>query len=592
VGYVVTGHIYVTTFGLSLVLSLSAFWSALHGSRSTMQAAFVAIALLFSNAFIDFSTSGLENPLACMLLVLFLKVFLNERMDRRQWLTWLWMITSCLYLTRPDAVLFVLPAVAVACWRVRRSLDGGRAGFFGLAIPLIVGTLPATAWTMFALLYYGFPFPNTAYAKLGMDIDGNEVWAQGILYLVDSLDRDPVTLTVVVFAAILGLAERSALSRACATGLLIYFLYIVSIGGDFMSGRFLAVPLFVAVLIVGQLATAVRALWIPASAVLVLVGAAASHIPLWSDSRFGDTGPKPSNIVNERAVYFRDKSLVRAARGTFRDQPWPRARRTPGKMQVFETCGLMGTSGLELGPYAYLLDVCGLADPLLARLPAVFNPEWRTGHYRRMIPAGYRESVEGSTNLVQDPALHEYYDHLRLITRSRPLWSVARLRTIVAMNMHKYDGLINRTYYRHAGAVTAIEDVMSIRPAETPWNAAGNHVLTGPLAVTCTARRGRHYFDVSLDSDDRYRITFLNGRQPLGTVELGPIPEHRRRPGLTDYIVDIPPLADANGFDTVVVMPVSGDNHYALGHLLLEGYAATDGELHRRVSIRDGIIKP
>jgi arabinofuranosyltransferase len=176
-------------------------------------------------------------------------------------------------LTRPDAALFVLPAMVVACWTVRRLLDGGRARLLGLAIPFIVGTLPATAWTMFALLYYGFPFPNTAYAKLRMDIAGNEIWAQGVLYLVDSLDRDPVTLTVVVFAAVLGLAERSALSRACAAGLLLDLLYVVSIGGDFMSGRFLAVPLFVAVLIVGQLTNAVRPLWIPASAVLVLVGA-------------------------------------------------------------------------------------------------------------------------------------------------------------------------------------------------------------------------------------------------------------------------------------------------------------------------------
>jgi hypothetical protein len=54
-------------------------------------------------------------------------------------------------------------------------------------------------------------------------------------------------------------------------------------------------------------------------------------------------------------------------------------------MRVVNICGLMGQSGLELGPYVHLLDECALADPLLARLPAVFNDTWRVGHYRRMI---------------------------------------------------------------------------------------------------------------------------------------------------------------------------------------------------------------
>ena len=96
-------------------------------------------------------------------------------------------------------------------------------------------------WTAFALIYYGFPFPNTAYAKLAMGIARGDVWTQGVLYLVDSLDRDPITLTAIAFAVLLGMSQRSAAGRASASGLLLYLLYVVSIGGDFMTGRFLAV---------------------------------------------------------------------------------------------------------------------------------------------------------------------------------------------------------------------------------------------------------------------------------------------------------------------------------------------------------------
>jgi hypothetical protein len=54
--------------------------------------------------------------------------------------------------------------------------------------------------------------------------------------------------------------------------------------------------------------------------------------------------------------------------------------------------------------------------------------------------------------------------------------------------------------------------------------------------------------------------------------------------------VDIPPRARAAAFDTIVVAPSAGDNHYAVGHLLVEGNAATDWELYRRVAVRDSLI--
>jgi hypothetical protein len=50
--------------------------------------------------------------------------------------------------------------------------------------------------------------------------------------------------------------------------------------------------------------------------------------------------------------------------------------------------------------------------------------------------------------------------------------------------------------------------------------------------------------------------------------------------------VNLPPSATAEGFDTIVVTTVAGER-FAVGHLLLDGYAPTDALLARRVYLRD-----
>ena len=581
-GYLLIGNVYITTFALGMILSVVAFWLALTRAVSSFQAISAAIVLLFSAAFIDFSTSGLENPLANVLVAAFVGVFLSRSMPPVRRLTVLWTLASLLYLTRPDAVLVVVALLLVATWRsgsVRTTLQS-----------ITIGSLPALAWTVFAFIYYGFPFPNTAYAKLATGIDPGELRTQGVLYLLDSLDRDPITLTSIAVAAVIAAFHRNIAPRALAAGVILYLGYVVSIGGDFMTGRFMALPLFASVLLMSRLVGTSKGLWATVAGVLLIVGFTATRVPLWSNSRNLDAAPKPSGIVDERAVYFRDRSLALAKRGTFRDPDWPSSPWRGTRRNVVDTCGLMGAAGLDFGPYVHLLDECALADPLLARLPAVFNPDWRTGHYRRMIPDGYRESLETSSNQLRDPDLHHFYDRLRVITRSHRLFSRERLSAIVALNLRKSSRQVNRQFYRHSGSVASLGDLSTVRPVGSPYDAQGNHVLVRPLAIECPPRAGRRYLDVTLDSDDRYVLTFLSGSRIVSTLELGPIPEHRRQPGLADYTVDIPGRARSTSFDTIVVTAAAGDPRNAIGHLLLEGNPATDWELYRRVAMRDALI--
>ena len=487
--YLVGGNLFWTTLALSIAVSVTAFWMALKRAASASQVWLAAIVLLFSRAFVDFSTSGLENPLAHLLVAALIVAALRRHPDRTGWLVAVWAIASLLYLTRPDLALFAAPFVVMASHQARSVKRVIRAA--------IVGTLPAVAWTLFSLLYYGFPFPNTAYAKLGTGISRGALWHQGMLYLVDSLDRDPLTLVAVAFAVLVGLATPNAVARASAVGVVAYVVYIVSIGGDFMAGRFLTVPLFASVLILCWLTTGPRSLWLAAAGLSVIVGSTSDHIPLWSDSRFDDAGIRANGIADERGVYFRDWSVSRAGRKTFRAPGWPVNTGVRPRPEVTNTCGQLGAGGLDVGPYHHLLDECALADPLLARMPAIFNEDWRIGHFHRMVPDGYVESLEKGENRLTDRNLHAFYEDLRLITRSPDLLSSERLAAIVRTNTGRLDGLVNDAFYRHQGSIVPLDRLTGIKANEVPWNDPGVHQLTLPLAVVCPDRPGRRYLDIS-----------------------------------------------------------------------------------------------
>src|SRR5690606_34572394 len=106
-----------------------------------------------------------------------------------------------------------------------------------------LGGLPLILWELFSLVYYGFPFPNTYYAKLNTGIPAWETAKQGLLYLVNSLSLDPLTLLTIAFATTLVLIRWPGRRfLVLASSVLIYVFYTVKVGGDFMSGRFLVLP--------------------------------------------------------------------------------------------------------------------------------------------------------------------------------------------------------------------------------------------------------------------------------------------------------------------------------------------------------------
>jgi arabinofuranosyltransferase len=410
---VLTRNVFASTFVLSIAVSMTSLWLLLtRVARNFRAGVLAASVLLLSKAYVDFSTSGLENPLAHLLI-------LAAVLSATSAITF-FLICSLVYLTRPDLLVLLVPLALLVVTEYREAPRR-------LVQAVAIGAIPAVAWTLFSLYYYGFPFPNTAYAKLGAGIPIIERASQGGTYLLDSATRDYVTLPFVIVGMAIGF-RGSLLDKALACGSLLYLAFVVSTGGDFMSGRFLTVPLLVAAIIVSRSPLSIRQVQVGAVAFGVLalatINATVLSGPGYSDSTIGDNG-----ISDERAYYFQRYGLVAAPKGTFAQPAWDLRERS-----VSIVCGNLGFTGIAGGPAAHLIDQCALADPLLAHLPAERTRQWRIGHFLRQLPTDYEASVAQRANLLTDPRTHAYYESIRDVTRGR-LTSLDRLREVVRLTL-------------------------------------------------------------------------------------------------------------------------------------------------------------
>jgi arabinofuranosyltransferase len=424
--YSVTREAFFTTLSVSIGLSLLAVWIVLFRVAASWRTAVVGgIVFMCSKAFVDYSTSGLENPLSHVLMAIFLWAYWKERR-----LIELWGLAGLIMLSRLDLALLVLPALVV------RSLEHDRRTALRATA---VGLVPIVAWEIFSLVYYGSLVPNTAYAKLQTGAATGALLAQGFVYLLDSVGSDPTTLLAIVAFASAAVITDPRRHWPIALGIVLYLAYIVRIGGDFMSGRFMSVLVLCAVAMFVHIRWRLPASVLPVLSIVLLIPGvfATTRAPLTSAFRTFPSDPElaveVSGISDERAVYFREAGLLRWTR----DAPLPLtqgakhglAARAAGGVIV---SGQVGYFGYHAGPGVHVVDEFGLGDPLLARLPA--KPGWRIGHYLREVPEGYVETLERDRNMIRDPNIARLYEQVRTVTRA-PLWSRRRWRAIVDLNL-------------------------------------------------------------------------------------------------------------------------------------------------------------
>ena len=148
------GHTLCLVSGvLTLVFTFAFAASGLRPSQRTWAA--VAAGLVYvSPAFARWSTAGMETPLFAALVV---GAFAAEARQRAGWAT---LAVTLATLTRPEGAL-----VAASLFGFR-LLDRGFASARAWRGPIVYGAA-MVALTVFRLVYYGDPLPNTFYAKVG-----------------------------------------------------------------------------------------------------------------------------------------------------------------------------------------------------------------------------------------------------------------------------------------------------------------------------------------------------------------------------------------------------------------------------------------
>lgn len=387
--------------------------------------------LILSKAFVDYSTSGLENALTHLLLLLFVIIFLDEThpLDARRFFL-LALLASLGTFNRMDSLLFFLPALIYVWFTHFRSIRG--------LWTLAAGFTPFLLWELFSLLYYGFPFPNTAYAKLNSGIPQMDLMQQGSLYFLNSLKWDPLTLTVTTLAISMTILRKSGKEKTIAGGILLYLAYIVYIGGDFMSGRFFSAVLLVSAYLLTKFVAEMNRNWKIVFSILVVV---LGSITLILPNAYADDNSLDGMIANERGIYFPGTNPF-VLKGGDVNHPWAElGRKYKNDGTTFSAEGSIGFVGYYAGPEVYIIDVNALTDPLLARLPMMDMDSWRIGHFTRDYPAGYVDTIKSGRNRIADPSLAEYFDKMKIIT-SGQLLSAERLTTILQMNIGKYDNLL------------------------------------------------------------------------------------------------------------------------------------------------------
>lgn len=559
--YAITHEMFYSSLFLSLAISVLTVWLfAMRLASSPVVAAFGILVLASSNAFVDYSTSGMENPLSHLLVVIFYIVFFRVSPSTNR-VFGLSLLFALVGLTRLDLMLVCIPGWLFALVETPR-----RRKWLAAA----AGLLPLVLWEVFSLLYYGFLFPNTAYAKLNAGIPSIDLARQGYAYLVNSLIFDPITLVLIASGVVISFALRNRKMMLSAAGILLYLLYVLRIGGDFMSGRFLTVPLLCAVLLIClvEYAHSSQALAV-LPFVLVCLLNLASPLPTFAlnDPRAPLDAIDSRGISDERRYYEWVVGFTSYTRlinyPLNHDQCMDGLRARTNGLAVIPKAAV-GYFGFCAGPDVHVIDTMALADPLLSKLPVRLG-EWRIGHFERDLPEGYLETVEGGENRLVDPDLARYYDQIKTIVSGR-LWDWNRLVVIWKMNTRQYDPLLMG--YHNQTTRCSLADIEEPKEVGTEWDAEGNLILMGEgVIVDLGEVRTAHKVEISVDNNDTYEMTFLKNGRAIDSIILAP--KFTDIPGLRVDLVEVPKRAQRSGFNQIKVDVVSGDGLYSLGHLRL-----------------------
>ncbi|MCX6056523.1 MAG: hypothetical protein NTZ74_16740 [Chloroflexi bacterium] len=562
--YFITHEAYFTTIFVSLLMSFFAIaLIPMKISKSEFGSGIAIIVLMFSNAFVDYSTSGLENPLSYLISGLFLFKYFNNKHTYKD-LFILSAIASFAALNRLDSFVIFFPPLLYAFWKTNHK---GKALKF-----LLIGQLPIIIWEIFSIFYYGFLFPNTYYAKLNHMIPWNELLVQGGYYCLESLTNDPITLLSIIGILLIIVISKSLRKNfeilAVIVGVVTYMISIIVSGGDFMAGRFFALPLYIFAILMSRMnfgnSVALRTslLFFP-----IFLGLIASP-PTYAITG-GSTTVNTQGIANERVYYFLENGLVNQSRSKanpffswIRFGNYNKDLSKTATEKIIDIRGNIGMAGYYSGPNVHIVDILGLGDPLMARLPAMYNYTWRIGHHERAMPAGYTESISQGKNLIEDNEMRIYYDRLSLITQG-DIFDIQRLKTIIKMNLGFYDSMIDIAKYQFLGAAKIkFGDLPQVEIGTKDSTGSVIFPAQGGLAIDLGTKYYNTVLEIGLDSADSELVWIIKDGEIVYKEMVYPTIDE----GVQKRIIKLPSDIASQGYDFIRILPATISPHY-LGFL-------------------------
>ena len=257
----------------------------LTGSRTD---ALAAVLLLGTNyTFSCYATGGLETQLqTCLLLAATHGVFTGPLAGRwgRARLASLSLLFSLALLTRLDSALPVAVLGGASLLALARARDLPLWRPRALAALLLPGAIPLAAWLVWKTVYYGDPLPNSFYVKLASPnslTDGLRYVAFfGASYLLV-----PVLLVPLLRLRRLASSASREVRTLCVL-VVLWLLYVVRAGGDFMEFRFLVPVLpYVYLLCVWSFRAGFANPWLRALLVGLLLAGSLHHAMSFGSAR-------------------------------------------------------------------------------------------------------------------------------------------------------------------------------------------------------------------------------------------------------------------------------------------------------------------
>ena len=442
------GAIFALSVTFSVLACVVVFWAC----GSVLRVTVTLVALVSSSAFIEYSSSGLENPLAYLLVALTVvqsrRVFTSSNVR----ILLFGLTVAGVLLTRLDLVLLIAIPCVFAVWPLRHSPKN--------VLYLVIGIVtPVAVWEIWSWINYATLLPNTVAAKSNLRIPKVDLVLQGLHYLQISSIEDWGTPLVILICLIIIFLKGKGFHRAWALGVVTYLAYVVYIGGDFMVGRFLAIPVLCCVVVADVLPLPLNVIRkvgsvqlepiIAAGLViltfcgLLIFGKVPTAIRRDTHIRFSGASTY-YGIADERGVYVELRRSLHAwledrtketspyiYRSTALANPWVTLAEVDSASHAWpkndgarllipnavgEICWL-GAVAVTSGPHVHWIDTCALSDRFLAESPFV-GENWRIGHFKREVPKGYVEAVASNdASRIADSAtrarLESLWEHIR-----------------------------------------------------------------------------------------------------------------------------------------------------------------------------------